>query len=62
MFLVLSERFAHLSSELSLNVLCLCNVADSGQQSLRVVTDDENKCTDYSRPVEKKGGYGTLLR
>ena len=23
---------------------------------------DENKCTDYSRPVEKKGWCGTLLR
>ena len=23
---------------------------------------DENKCTDYSRPVETKGRYGTLLK
>ena len=37
-------------------------VAGSGQQSLRVVAEDENKCTDHSRPVEKKGGCGTLLR
>ena len=31
-------------------------------QSLRVVAEDENKCTDYSSLVEKKGRYGTLLR
>ena len=37
-------------------------MAGSGQQSLRVVAEDENKCTDHSRPVEKKGGCGTLLR
>lgn len=24
--------------------------------------EGENKCTDCSRPVEKKGRYGTLLR
>lgn len=28
MFLVFGERFAHLSSDLSLTVLCLCSISD----------------------------------
>ena len=39
------------------NIIYSLTVAGSSQQSLRVVTEDENRCTDHSSPVEKTGRY-----
>ena len=41
----------------------LCSVADSSQQSLHVVAEDENKCTQTTLVLwRKRDGTGTLLR